>query len=55
MGIRSRIESRLRTSGLSAFESDRKLKALHEAVIQLAREVDNLTDEVTRLKTKLAA
>jgi hypothetical protein len=55
MSIKWRIESKLRMGGWSRFENDRKLKALHDAVVELAREVEDLTDEVARLKRKLAA
>jgi hypothetical protein len=54
VSLRHRIETSLRTNGWSAFgQSERKLQALHDSVIQLAREVDNLTDEIERLKREV--
>jgi hypothetical protein len=49
--LRHHIETQLRVNGWSRFDrSDRKLNALHDAVIRILREVDNLSDEVARLK-----
>jgi hypothetical protein len=38
-----------------AHGTDRRLRALHDAVIKLAREVDNLNDDIERLKRNRAA
>ena len=57
MGLKHRIESELRMSGWPALAhgTDRRLRALHDAVIKLAREVDNLNDDIERLKRNRAA
>jgi hypothetical protein len=57
MGIRTRIASDLRAKGWPVVPQgiDRRLMGLHDAVVKLAREVDNLTDEVEQLKRKRAA
>ena len=54
MYLRRRIETSLRVAGWSPFGTDRRLKALHDAVIALAREIDNLTDEIEQLKRRAA-